>query len=123
MNRAAKGNRIERDFNFLLTQAGFVTNRAIRSRFNRNDIWGCFDVQAKHPDSRNFTLYFQISTRWKSGKALKEIEAFIHGDFDLLFMVRKKDRKDFEVKQYFANGDWRPIGMDFITSPRHWTGE
>lgn len=104
MNTCAKGGRIEREFDKWLKSLGHITNRAIRSRFNRNDIWGCFDIMAKHPDYPDKTLYFQISTQWKYGEARKEIEAFPRGIYDMVFMVKKPDRKPFEIMHLTDDG-------------------
>lgn len=60
---------------------------------------------AKHPTSRNPTYYFQVSTQWKSGKARLEIEAFPGGVQDYIYLVRKKDRCDFEFR-LFIYGQW-----------------
>lgn len=107
MNTCAKGNRIEREFDQWVKSLGYITNRAIRSQFNRNDIWGCFDVMAKHPKAPDKTLYFQISTQWKYGKARIEIESFPRGLFDMVFMVRRKDRGSFEFRHLTDDG-WIP---------------
>lgn len=107
MNTVAKGTRLEREFGEVLKGNGYVIHRTTRSQFHANDIWGCFDIMAKHPDKADFTLYFQISTQWKSGKALKEIEAFPAGMYDKVYLVRKKDRQPFELKIHKGGGIWR----------------
>lgn len=99
MNRAAKGSRIERELDKILIKNGYITNRAIRSRFNRNDIWGCFDIMAKHPKHASVYRYYQISTQWKYGSSRREIEAFPAGINDYVYMVRKKNRGQFEFMQ------------------------
>lgn len=104
MNKSAKGSRIEREFETRLKKQGYVTHRAIRSKFNRNDIWGCFDVMAKHPKNKDKTWYFQLSTRWKYGKDRIEIESFPRGIWDMVFMVRKKDFQDFEYLHLTEDG-------------------
>lgn len=99
MNTCAKGNRIERELDKILIQSGYITNRAIRSRFNRNDIWGCFDIMAKHPKHPSAYRYYQVSTQWKYGASRREIEAFPCGVNDYVYMVRKKNRGKFEFMQ------------------------
>lgn len=104
MNGAAKGTRLEREFENKLKAAGHVTHRAIKSKFNRNDIWGCFDVMSKHPKAPDKTWYFQVSTRWKFGKDRIEIESFPKGIYDEVYMVRRKDNKDFEYMHLTSVG-------------------
>lgn len=104
MNKAEKGRRIERKFEVKLKNLGYVTQRAVRSRFNRNDIWGCFDVMAKHPSAPDKTLYFQISTNWKFGVSRIEIERFPRGIYDMVYMVRLQKGKDFEYKHLTDDG-------------------
>jgi len=104
MNARAKGARIEREFEKNLQAAGYVTQKAVCSKFNRNDIFGCFDVMAKHKKSPDKTFYFQISTQWKGPVARAEIERFPRGIYDMVFLVRKKDRKDFEYRHLTDDG-------------------
>lgn len=124
MNKSKKGTRIEKLLDDKLKALGFVTHRARKNVImtkgrvfaQRNDIWGCFDVMAKHPLDRDLTFYFQCSTDWKRGEARKELESFPAGLLDGLFMVRKENRKDFEFRKYEPEeNEWIPIDIRKIT--------
>lgn len=113
MNRSAKGSRIERELDLILQKSGFETCRTIRSRFNRNDLWGRYDIMAKYVHYPDFTFYFQSSTNWKYGEARRELETFAMGQYDIIIMSRKRDRQDFEFLVY-SGGLWKPMQKDFL---------
>lgn len=104
MNTRTKGRRIEREFNELLKAHGYITNPCPPgSKWNRQtDHWdGRFDLEAFLPDAKpEFFYLFQISTRWKTGKDREHLESFPHTPRIRVIMVRKQDRKGFELKLY-----------------------
>jgi len=133
MNRKGslqKGNRIERDFMEKLKAMGYVCDRAERSMrmipdFKRpscptchrhftftmskkHDTFGCFDIIAKNTAAKEFTFYFQVATRWKYGEDKENMQNFPAGDLDIVCMVRKEDRKPYEVR-WWHNREWREM--------------
>lgn len=97
MNSAAKGTRLEREFEEMLKKEKFLTHRAKRTHFQANDIFNLFDVMAKHPDFPVYTFYFQISTDWRLQKR-KPILSFPSGAYDYLFLVKRADRKPWQFR-------------------------
>jgi hypothetical protein len=132
-----KGDRIEKDFMSRLENMGFVCDRAERSIriipvfsqapcvtchrrptwtiTKKHDTFGCFDIIAKHRKFKDYTYYFQIAAnRWKYGDDRKNMEDFPAGNYDYVYMVRKMDRKPYELKKLITiNGirDWHPAYM------------
>ncbi|MEK6886212.1 MAG: hypothetical protein AABW88_00085 [Nanoarchaeota archaeon] len=130
-NDRAKGNRIQNEFNKILIDNGFITNpngQAVvwwfnpktgqRTPFSRKvDHWGLFDIEAisiKYPE---YTFLFQLSTVWKTGEDRLKIQEFSASKSRFVFMVRRPDRKPFELalwsNPFFK---WNTISMDdFLT--------
>ena len=112
MNKAQKGKRLERELELMFQENGFITHKATSNRFNRNDLWGCFDLMAKKRGC-DYTFYVQCSTQWKYGKARKEIEAFPANPLDVVLMARRIDRSGFEFMRYF-NDTWTGFEFNLI---------
>lgn len=112
MSTTSKGNRIEHELEVWLQEQGYLVHRAVRKAVwigkgrvisKPVDIFGLFDLVAKHPKFPDYTFYFQISTEWKSGADRAALELFPQGKFDRVFMVRRQDRQSREYK-YFHGG-------------------
>lgn len=112
MNGRQKGRRIEKEFEDLLKQYGFLVNPTpAGTMFNRHtDHWGMFDAEAISIIEPALTFLFQIATRWKCGQELKAIEQFPASPWRKVFMVRRKDRKEFELKEW-VGGRWMDEGL------------
>lgn len=113
MSSVSKGSRLELEMTKLLRSEGFDAHKTTRTRFSANDFWGCFDIMAKHVADPDYTFYFQVSTRWKSGKDLDEIESFLKGAYDVVVLVRRADYSPFQYKIY-SNGVWSSTDLAHI---------
>lgn len=117
MNGRQKGKRIELEFRRLLESWGFLVNPTPPgSMWNKQtDHWGRFDLEAIPSKRQEYTHYIQIATRWKAGEDRKYIESFPKSPYRRIFMVRKKDRRDFEMKE-FLMGEWLELDLSDFES-------
>ena len=86
MNSAAKGTRLEKEFEDYLQALGYLTHRAKRTAWQANDIWGCHDVMARHKNRPNRLLYFQVSTEWRLNKR-EDCRLMLYGRFEYAYLV------------------------------------
>lgn len=122
MSAVSKGVKVEKAFCEGIKRRGFVVDKAERSLRDlpihrppqfcgqchkmiafrisaKHDTFGMFDVIAKHKEFADYTFYFQIKkNRWTSGKDRIAIEDFPRGNYDVICMVRKMDRKPFDLR-------------------------
>lgn len=117
INRSSKGVRIQNELKKLLLSKGFIVDAKTRPQFPKKprlndysqscDLFGCWDIVARHSSNPDKTFWFQVSVNWKHGKALNELNCFMRSRNDILVMARKLPRREFEFKIYFEDcAEW-----------------
>jgi len=119
MNKTAKGNKLQLELKKYLTARGFWIDGKFRPRFPRKpvnnnyslsvDLFGRYDIMAKHPRLPWLMFWFQVSSVLKFGnERTKLIEGVpLSASMDRIFMVRRRDRHDLEFFKYsFGSKEW-----------------
>lgn len=92
MNSAAKGTRLEKEFDDYLQSLGYLTHRAKRTAWAANDIWGCHDIMARHKKRPNRIVYIQVSTEWRLA-AREDCRTMLYGRFEQPYLALKRRGK------------------------------
>lgn len=65
----------------------------------KHDTFGMFDIIAKHHEFADYTFYFQVKMgEWASGQKRIDLENFPRGQYDVICMVRKMPRLQFQIR-------------------------